>query len=175
MGARLRRHVLLDQEVPDRGEPFDARREGAMAGDLCVALVRPKVLRQRECDLEAVGGQHFGGTVRPFEQDHRVLRRFIDPKLGELARVAHAIEVGMHDGEARQRIGLHQREGRARHVERVIGGKMPDQRTRKRGLARPEIPGECDEVARLEHRRDVGCKPARCLLVGEHDREAGSG
>ena len=172
MRARLRGHSLLDQEVPDRGEPLDARRESAMAGDLGVALVRSEVRRKRECDLEAVGGQHFGRTVRPFEQDHRILRRFIDPELGELARVRYAIEVGMHDGEARQRIGLHQRERRARHVERLIGGKMPDQRARKRGLARPEVARERDEVARLEHRSDVGRKPPRRLLVGEHDREA---
>ena len=83
------------------------------------------------------------------------------------------IQVGMHHGEARQRIGLHQREGRARHVERLVVRKMPDQRARERGLAGAEVARQRDEIARLEDRREVDREPARRELVREHDREAG--
>src|SRR5438067_1219416 len=45
-------------------------------------------------DIEPVGREHVFGAVRPFEQHHGILGRFIDAELGEFARMRHAIEIG---------------------------------------------------------------------------------
>jgi len=156
-------------------KPLDPRRERAVPGDLGIARVDPEVRRQRERDVEPVGRQYVLGAVGPFQQHHGILGRLVDTKLGQFARMGHPIEVGMHHGEARQRVGLHQREGRARHVERVVARQMPDQRARERGLTRAEVARERDEVAGLEDRGDIGREPARRPLIREHDREAGKG
>ena len=57
------------------------------------------------------------GAIGPFDQDQRALRRLVPAELGQLRRVADAIEIGMHDREGRRVVELHQREGRARHFE----------------------------------------------------------
>ena len=57
----------------------------------------------------------------------------------------------MHDGEARQRVGLHESEGRAWHIEPLVAGEMADQCARKCGLAGPEIARERDEVAGFQN------------------------
>ena len=140
-----------------------------------VALVGAEMRRERERDVEPVGRQTRPRRGPAIPAAPRPLGWLVEAELGKLARVRHAIEVGMHHREARQLVGLHQREGRARHLDRGIVGEMADQRARERGLAGAEIARQRDEIAGLEHGRDVDREALRRALVRKHDREAGRG
>ena len=77
----------------------------------------------------------------------------------------------MDEGEFRQIVGLHQREGRARHLDRGVAGKMRDHRAHQRRLARAEITRQRDEVAGLEQVREIDGETPGRLLVRQRDRE----
>ena len=65
----------------------------------------------------------------------------------------------MHQRKPRQLVGLHQREGRARHLDRLVVGEIADQRAGERGLAGAEIARQRDQVAGLERGGDVDRQP----------------
>ena len=78
----------------------------------------------------------------------------------------------MHDRKLRQVVGLHQREGRARHLDRRIARQIADKRPREHRLAGAEVARERDEVARLQCVGDVDHQPACGVLVRQRHREA---
>ena len=83
------------------------------------------------------------------------------------------VEIGMHERETRQLVGLHQREGRARHLDAVVAGEIADQRARERGLAGAEIAGQRHQVAGLERSGDVHRRSrTRRRLVRQRHGEA---
>ena len=100
--------ALIGEELADRDHPLEPRHERAVRDQLGVALVGAEMRRERKRNVEPVSRQRIGGAVRPFEQHHRRLGGLIDAELGKLARMADAIEIGVHHREARQHIGLHQ-------------------------------------------------------------------
>ncbi len=121
--ARARTRVAvaaLGDELAHRRHAVDARRERAVAGHAGVAELELELGRERERDVEPVGRQKSGRTVRPFDQHDGVLGQVVEAELGELGRSGQAIEVGMHQRKLRQVVGLHQREGRARHLDRRV-------------------------------------------------------
>ncbi len=75
----------------------------------------------------------------------------------------------MGDRQPAAGVGLHQREGRARHLQAVIVENRPDQRPRQRCLAGAEPAGEPDHVARPKDRGEVLGEARRRRFVGEVD------
>ena len=120
---------LCCEEMADRGEPLDARRERAVAGDLGVADSSPSCGASVSAMSSRSARQQVGGAVRPFEQHDGVLGRSSKPSSASSPARPTPVEVGMHHGKRGSVVGLHQREGRARHVE-------PLRRRRDTGSAR---------------------------------------
>ena len=162
------------EETADDRDAVGARREGAIAGDPGLAVLGAGLRLQRERDVETVRRQEAGGAVRPFQQHDGLLGQIVEAKLGELARTLQPVQVGVHHREARQVVGLHQREGRARHRDVRIVGEIADHGAGEGGLAGAEIAGQRHQIAGLERRRDVGDEAHRGLLVGERHGEARS-
>jgi hypothetical protein len=77
----------------------------------------------------------------------------------------------MDQRELRQLIGLHQREGRARHLDGGVAGEIVDERAGEGGLAGAEVARERDHVAGRQRVGDIDRKPAGGVLVGQHHRE----
>ena len=71
----------------------------------------------------------------------------------------------MNEREARQLVGLHQGEGRARHLDRLVAGEIADQRARESRFAGAEIARQRHEIAGFERGGDVGREALRRLLV----------
>ena len=78
----------------------------------------------------------------------------------------------MHKRKTGQRVGLRQREGRARDFDTFIGRKIADQRSGECGLAGAEISGQRDQIARLNQRGNIRHQTVCGCLVGERDRKA---
>ncbi len=159
-------------ELAHRRDPLDPRREVAIAGDPRMAELKLHLGRQGQRHVEPIGGQETRRPVGPFEQHDRALRQVVEAKLGQLGCAREPVEVGMHQRELGQLVGLHQREGRARHLDRLVAGEVADEPARKRGLARPEIPRQRHQIAWLERAGDVDHQPLGRLLVRQHHREA---
>src|SRR3954447_1388861 len=85
----------------------------------------------------------------------------------------HAVEIGMHHREGRQLVTLHQREGRARHLQRLVAGEITDHGARCGSLAGTEIAGERDDVARADQQRQICHQLRGGRLVDERDGECG--
>jgi hypothetical protein len=84
--------------------------------------------------------------VRPFDQGRALRNRVVKAQLVQLGRRGQPIEVEMVDREPRL-VSLHQREGRARHLQFRIPGKRPDQAARQGRLARAEVALERQHIA----------------------------
>ena len=160
------------EKTADGGDVLGAGGQRAVAGDARLAEGFPVLRRQREGDVEPVGGEKSGGAVGPFQEDHATLGDIREAEFGELGRPRQPVEIGMHHGKTRQLVGLHQRERRARHFDGFIAGEMADERAGKGGLAGAEIAGQRDQVAGFDQRGDVEHQSMRCPLVGERHREA---
>ena len=78
----------------------------------------------------------------------------------------------MHHLKPRQLVGLHEREGRARHLGGFVLGEVTDQGAREGGLAGAEIARQRDHVAGPQRIGDVDREPARGVLVRQRHREA---
>ena len=126
-------------------------RQARAAGE----LGPPPVAGDLETDVEPVVGQAAVAALRPFDQGGAVGHRVGKADLVELVGRAQAVEVEMGDGQPAGGIGLHQREGRARHLQAGIVGKRADERAGEGGLAGAEAAGERDHVAGAEDRRHV--------------------
>ena len=147
-------------------------RKCAVAGHAGVAEFRLELGGEGERHVDAIGRQEAGRTVRPFHHHDGALGQIVEAELGEFGRSGHPVEVGMHQREARQLVLLHQREGRARDLDRLVAREMADHRAHEGGLAGAEVAGQGQHVAGLERGRDVNHQPHGGLLVREHRREA---
>ncbi len=156
------------EKVAHRRDPLGARPEGAMSGDAHMAVLEPELRRQGERDVEPVGRQEAGGAVRPFEQGERADGEILEAELGQFVRARDPVEIGMHHGKARQLVGLHDGEGRARDLDCGIAGEPADQGAREGGLAGAEVPGQRDQVARLDRDGDILHQPVHRLFVRQH-------
>jgi hypothetical protein len=160
------------QKAADRGQPVGAQGECPVTGDADVAMVGPKLRRERERDVEPVRRQEAGRAIRPFHHRHGAFGQVVEAELLQFARRVEPVEVGMHHREARQFVDLHQREGRARHLYHGIAGEMADHGTGEGGLAGAEVARQRDQVAGLQRRRDVGDEALGGLLVRQRHRKA---
>ena len=155
------------EKRPDCEAPPQAGRERAGRGQ-----ARPaSIADEGEDKVEPRRRQPLPGAFGPFDQDGALGEGIVEADLVELARIGEAIEVEMRYGQPAGGIGLHEREGRARHLQPGIVGKRPDQRPREGRLAGAERPGERDEVAGLQRRGDVLGERHGRRLVGEVDGE----
>jgi hypothetical protein len=77
----------------------------------------------------------------------------------------------MQQRKCRQVIALNQSEGRARHFQRLVVGEIADHCACRRGLARAEIAGQRDDIARADQQREVGHQMRGRGLVGERHGE----
>ena len=170
--ARRFAQARLGDELAHRRDAVDPRRAGAVAGDAGVAELRLEFGRERQRHVDAVGGQEAGGAVGPLHDDDGVFRQVVEAELGKLRRSGHAVEVGMHHREPRQLVDLHQREGRARHLDGLVAGEVADHRAREGGLAGAEVAGKGEHVAGFQRGSDVHHQPHGGLLVRQHHREA---
>ena len=103
-------------------------------------------------DVEPVIREPVAGALGPFNKCHGACKQVVEAELGKLARL-QPIEVAMMHGEARTRISLHQREGRARHLAR--DAESCEQKPSEARLAGAERAGERDKVPRLQHKGET--------------------
>jgi hypothetical protein len=162
------------EKAADVRHALGAGDECAIACDAGGAVLRSEPGLEREGDVETIGRQEAGRPVRPFQQHHGVLRQIVEAELGEFARSFQPVQVGMHEGELRQVVALHQGEGRARNRDAGVVGEIADQSAGEGGLAGAEVAGQRQQVARLECRGDIDHQPMRGLLVFERQRVARS-
>ncbi len=146
------------------GRPKPVTRASRKFGPCCGDSVKAMSMRSAGSSPAARSGHSSSMTVLGAE--------VIEAELGQFRRPRQPVEVGMHQVEARQLIGLHQREGRARHFHGLVAGEMADQGAREGGLAGAEIAGQRDQVARLDQAGDVGHQAARGLFVGRARRRS---
>ena len=71
----------------------------------------------------------------------------------------------MNEREARKLVGLHQGEGRARHLDRVVGRQLPDESAREGRFAGAQRAGKRHQIAGLERGGDIARETHRRLLV----------
>ena len=171
VGLREARGV---EKAADHRDALGARRELAVAGHAHVAMLRSVQRRQREGDIEAVRRQESRRPVRPFQQHDGVLRQVVETELRQLARAFQPVKVRVHQRKARQVIGLHQREGRARHRNVRIVGQKPDHGAGERGLAGAEIAGQRHQIAGIERGRDIHHQAPDALFARQRDAVARS-
>src|SRR5690606_16562494 len=66
-----------------------------------------------------------------------------------------------------ERIALHQREGRAGHLQSIIASHGTDDRTRERALAHPKVTMQRDDVSSAEGNCEIFAELKRSRFVGE--------
>ncbi len=154
---------------------LDAGRERAVADHAGVAHLGTKLRRQREGDVEAVRRQQARRAVRPFQQHDAALRQIVEAELGKFRTAGEPVEIGMHQQKARQLVILHQREGRARHLDRVVAGEVTDQRPRERGLAGAEIAGQRHQIAAVQQSGYLSCEARGIGFAAQRYRKARAG
>ncbi len=176
-----RRGIALDEAAGGAGEAgiLDQRPSGPRAFDPAAPrraagqCRAPPVARDVEMDGEPVGGQSAGAPLGPFDEDGAVGHRVAEPDFVHLVGRAEAIEIEMADGQPAAHIGLHQREGRTRHLQAGVVGKRPDEGAGEGGLAGAKPARERNRVAGGEDRRHVFGKSVCRRFVGEGERQKG--
>ncbi len=118
-------------------------------------MFHPVMGGERERNIDAVLRQRAAGAVRPFHHHDRV-RGLIKAEFGEFIRAGDAVEISVDDAKARQIVVLHQRKGRARHLDGGVVREMRDHGAHERRLAGAEIARKRNEVAGLQHVGDIG-------------------
>ena len=168
--ARRIQEAGIAEKLSQRLQPRHLRRRLAVAGDFGGARGGSERRAMAEGDVDAIFGQRIGRALRPFDQRQRALRQRRQSDFLQLARIIDAIEIGV-DKRKRQIVALRQREGRARHFERVVVGEIADHGARRRGLAGAEIARQRDDVAGADQQREVGHQMRRRRLVRQRHRE----
>src|SRR5579885_1164383 len=125
-------------------------------------------------NVEAVGLDEGGRTLRPFDHDRGTVRRFLPAKLGELGERLHTVEIRVHDRKPRQLVKLQKRESRAWHFEPVVVRKKTDDAARKRRFACAEIARKGDEIPGQKGDRDIHGKPPGRGLVRQYNIPGGT-
>ena len=156
------------EEGSDRSAPGEACHRVGRAANGGAA----SVAGDGEGNVEASGGKAIPGALRPFDQRDTSGQRLVEADLVDLVRSGQPVEVEMGDRQSRQRIGLNQREGRARHLDARVVGDGADEGAGEGGLAGAEIAVERDHVAGGERRRHILGEGGGRRLVGEGDGEA---
>ena len=103
----------------------------------------------------------------PLDEDDRLV--VAEAELVGVALGGQPVEVGVEDAEAAALVGLHQREGRRRHLEAGVGHQRADDRAGEGGLARTEVAREQDQVAGPQDRREPCAESCGRGVVGEDD------
>jgi hypothetical protein len=115
------------------------------------ATFRRSALRQ--VDVETVRGGEARRALRPFNDGGAVSDEFVESDFDQIVVAPEAIEIQMRKLEARRRIRLNEREGRARNL----------------GLSIAEIARKCDDVALRELQRNALRQVRdRCLIGINH-------
>jgi len=118
-----------------------------------------------------VMGRHL---LRPLDQGDRPFGHLLEAEFGEIVRIAQAVEVGVDDGAAvAGRVGLDEREGRARHLEAGIARQFADDRPGEGRLAVAEPPREGHPVPRQQDLAEEQAEILRGRLVGQHEFPGG--
>ena len=152
------------EEVRHRAEPGEPRRPGPMTFETHRALVRRRTLRKM--DVETVRRAKARRPLRPFDQRRPRRQVIVEAEFEKLVLVPDAIEVEMHELEARRRIGLHERKGRARDFGGCVRQHRADERARERRLARAEVAVKRDHVAGRQLERHALRQPVNGGLRG---------
>ena len=160
------------EEGAHQRDALGARRKGAVADIADMAGFGAELRRQRKGDVETAGRQQAGGAVGPFQQHHGAVGQIVEAELGQFRGARQPVQIGMHQREARQLIGLDEGEGRARHFDAVVAGQIADQRAGKGGLAGAEIAGQRHQIAGLERAGDIGHEGGQRRLVRDGHSEA---
>ena len=153
--------VGLLQDCAHRARQRETPAEGADSGHCAKAVARRLGGVGVEGDVEPVAGEAAAGALRPFHDDQRAIGRLVPAEFGEFGGILDAKQVGVNDRELgavldHAVVDLKQREGRARHLERLVAGQRADEGAGEGGLAAAELAREGDEVAGLQQRGDVG-------------------
>ncbi len=152
------------EEIAHRQRPADALEGSACAPtdarEPALALMR----RARSTSVPA-------GSRSPARSGHStraapLRQRFVEAEFVQLGWRRQAVEVEMLHRHARV-VGLHQREGRARHFEGRVVGQRPDQRPGQRRLAGAEIALQRQHVAGAQRHGEILAEPCGRGLVGE--------
>ena len=121
--------------------PLDSRAVARQTGAAAVASVL-------QFDQHRRSRQQLFGAVGPLDQHRTGGKGLVEAELVQFGRGREAVKIEMVHRNARV-VALHQREGRARHVERLVVGERADQRARKRRLAGAEVARKRQHVACL--------------------------
>ena len=156
------------EEVADGERASEALAGGAGGGQRRRTALRPVAEIEGERDVGV--GESVAAALGPLDEDDAGRPRLVEAELVDLRRIGQAIEVGVGDCQAAGGIGLYQREGRARHLERRVVGERAQQRPRQRRLAGAEIALEAHHVARRQRHGDVLGEADGRRLVGQRQR-----
>ena len=103
-----------------------------------------------ERDVEPGSAERRLGSLRPLHEHDRLASDFFPAEFAQFAWPVDAIEVGVHQRTGQGFVGLHEGEGRARHLEIRILGQGPNDRPRQRRLAGPKAARQRDQIAGLQ-------------------------
>ena len=122
---------------------------------------------QVEGHIQAIGRQHVGDSVGPFDHADSPRERILDAELPDLFGRLEPVKVEMIDHGRRRGIGLHQSESRARHL--VLDAQGPQKSSREDRFAGAQVAPQRDHVAGFDTARDPAAEGGRRGFVGEGD------
>ena len=106
--------------------------------------------------------------LRPFDQTDGVEKSILDAELIRIVRILKPVQIEMTDIEITPLIGLHQREGRARHF--FFGaGQGVDQGPGKCGFAHAKRAFQRDHVASDDMAGQKRCQGPGSGFIGKHE------
>jgi hypothetical protein len=105
---------------------------------------------------------------------HALPQRKVETQLVDLGGCVQAVEIEVRDRHAPRRVGLHERERRARDLLALIAAERADDGAGERRLAGPELAPERDEVSGAGGKGDVLGEPGKLALPDAGDGAGGS-
>ncbi len=145
LGGSLGVGCCID-EIGERAQALEPRGPAAVSSEHHAPAIR--LCRLVHGDVEPVSRKPVAGALWPFDDGYRAWQHIVEAELGKLARL-EPVKVAMMHGEARGGIGLHQREGWARHL--ALDAEASEQKPGEARLAGAERARHRDQVAWLEH------------------------
>ena len=186
--AFVRKHRLNDASVLPYKCDAETRDGALLSNAIQFANDRVYIESMKDSNLEGMGttvvavlateremivGHVVADSVRPFDQRHRAPEQFLfETDRLQVGESGHAVCVDVNDGRGRidaaaqmrghfvDRILRHEHERRARYAA-FVGSEPRCDAAHKLRFARAELAGQCDDIARIERRRE--CAP-------EHER-----
>ncbi len=132
------------------------------------SLRSPAIRRVRQRHVQGIGRGERAQPIRPLDHDD-VGPRLIPPEFLECAWSVQTPQIEMMHRAAPGLVTLHEREGRARHVEMRIIGRRAEQRAGEGAFAGAERPLKQYRIAGPHRGRDGGGKRVRRREVGQHE------